>query len=627
LKPEGKGLIARVAADALRSHPPFDRMGEAALEWIGARASLAYFHKGEEIVGPSSGEVDRLHIVKQGTVHVRASAGLPREELTDLVHGPGECFPVGAILGRRATAYHYVAAGDVFTYELLEPDVRRLLDASPAFRAFCTDHLAALVDQSRRVLRAQAGEKVLDEGRLMVPLREICKSPAVSCTARTSIREALRTMRERRVGSMVVVDERRAPIGIVTNVDVLERVTLPEKPLDAPIGEIMSAPTESLDAAAPAYEAAQAMARRGIRHLVVVEDGKLFGVISERDLYALQRASVGGAAKAIRRAGDFAALAAAAGEVRELTGKLLAQGMDAAHLGSLISSLNDALVQSALRIAEARHRLAGRYCWLAFGSEGRCEQTLATDQDNGLILEEDANPAAFGKFAAEVNDALAECGFPRCKGGVMAGNPRWCLKLSQWRATFADWIQNPVPDALLNAAIFFDLRSVGGEPQFAGDLRDDILARSAGNPAFLRAMTDNALRSRPALGLLGGFETAAVGDFRGTVDLKGSGSRIFVDAARVWSLARRLPQTATTERLQASAQAGALPGDEAAAAAESFRVIQALRLRHQFFESPPAGAENRIDPASLNAVDRRLLKEALRHAGRLQQRLRLDFAL
>jgi CBS domain-containing protein len=79
--------------------------------------------------------------------------------------------------------------------------------------------------------------------------------------------------------------------------------------------------------------------------------------------------------------------------------------------------------------------------------------------------------------------------------------------------------------------------------------------------------------------------------------------------------------------LQASAQAGALPGDEAAAAAESFRVIQALRLRHQFFESPPAGAENRIDPASLNAVDRRLLKEALRHAGRLQQRLRLDFAL
>lgn len=619
MKGEGQGVIARVVADALRAHPPFDRMGEAALEWIGERASLAYFPAGEEIVGPSSGVIDRLRIVRQGAVQVRAAAQLPREELADLVHGPGECFPVAALLGRRATAYHYVAAGDVFAYELAEPDVRRLFDSSPAFRAFCTDHLAALVEQSRRVLRAQAGEQVLDEGRLMAPLREICTTPAVACAPGTPIREALRTMRERRVGSMVVVDERRAPLGIVTTVDVLERVTLPEKPLDAPITEVMSAPPQTLDAAAPAYEAAQVMARRGIRHVVVVDDGKLFGVISERDLYALQRASVGRVAKAIRRARDVAALAAAAREVRELTGQLLAQGMDAAHLAALISSLNDALVQGALRIGEARHRLAGRYCWLAFGSEGRSEQTLATDQDNGLVLEDDAGRPAFLKFAAEVNAALAACGFPLCKGGVMAGNARWCLSLAQWRATFADWIHNPLPEALLNAAIFFDLRSVGGEGRFAGQLREDILARSAGSPAFLRAMAENALHSRPPLGLLGGLQ--------GTIDLKGGGSRIFVDAARVWALARRLPATATTERLQAAAQCGALPGEESIDAVQSFRAIQGLRLRHQFFQRPAPGSENRVDPDSLSALDRRLLREALRHASRLQTRLRLDFAL
>ena len=616
---EGTGLVARVAVQALRPHPPFDAMGEETLEWIGERASLAYFRDGEEIVGPTSGVVSRLHVVRQGVVQLRASAELPREELDDLVHGPGECFPIEALLGRRATAYHYVASGDVFTYELTEADVRALIDASPPFRAYCTDRLAALVEQARRVLRTQAGEKVLEEGRLLAPLRQLCRGPAVACGPESSVREALRTMRERRVGSMVVTDGRRVPIGIVTQVDLLERVMLPEKSLDVPVGEVMTRSPQSLDAGAPAYVAAQIMARRGIRHIVVVQDGRLFGVVSERDLYALQRASAGRAAKAIRHAADVAQLAAAARDVRELSGQLLAQGIDAAHLTALLSSLNDALVQAALHLSSAGHALPGRYCWVAFGSEGRAEQTLATDQDNGLILEDGLDRRPFLAFAAQANETLAACGFPLCKGGVMAGNARWCLELARWRAVFSDWMRNPVPNALLDASIFFDLRPLAGETQFAAALRDDILSLAGRQPAFLRAMAENALQARPALGLLGGLDT--------TLDLKGAGSRIFVDAARVWALARGVPETSTHERLLGAARAGALPHDEALAASQSFHVIQALRLRHQCLQEPEPGAENRVAAASLGAVDRRVLQEALRHAGRLQQRLRLDFAL
>ena len=616
---EGTGLVVRAAVQALRPHPPFDAMGEEALAWVGERVSLAYFRDGEEIVGPASGVVDRLYIVRQGVVKLRASAELPVEELDDLVHGPGECFPVGALLGRRATAYHHVAAGDVFTYELAEADVRTLIDASPPFRAFCTDRLAALVDQARRVLRAQAGEKVLEEGRLLTPLRRLCRGPAVACDADTSVREALRTMRARRVGSMIVIDGRRVPIGIVTQVDLLERVTLPGKSLDVPLGEVMTRPPEMLDAGAPAYAAAQVMAARGIRHIVVVQDGRLFGVVSERDLYALQRASAGRAAKSIRHAADVPQLAAAAREVRELAGQLLAQGVDAPHLTALVSSLNDALVQAALRLAAAGRALHGRYCWVAFGSEGRAEQTLATDQDNGLILEDGRDRQPFLAFAAQANEILAASGFPLCKGGVMAGNPRWCLELARWRATFGDWIRNPLPEALLDASIFFDLRPLAGEVQFAGALRDEILALAARHPAFLRAMAGNALQARPALGLLGGLDTI--------VDLKGAGSRIFVDAARVFALARGVPETSTPERLLGASHAGALPQDEALAASQSFQVIQALRLRHQCLQNPEPGAENRVAAGSLGVVDRRVLQEALRHAERLQQRLRLDFAL
>jgi CBS domain-containing protein len=623
LKPEGTAAVARIAADTLRPHPPFNAMSEEALGWIGARANLAYFHEGEEIVGPAGGPVTALHIVKQGVVQARASKELPSEDLADLVHGPGECFPVGALLGRRPTAYHYVASGDVFTYELAEADVRHLFDASPPFRAFCTDHLAALLEQSRRVLRAHAGERLLDEGRLIAPLREVCSSPAVSCTPATPVREALHTMRERRIGSVVIADPDGSPLGIFTNVDVLERVALAERTLDTPMADVMSAPVAALEATAPAYAAAQLMAERGIRHVVVVEEGRLHGIVSERDLFALQRISAGKVAKAIRAARGIDELVAAAAGVRELTGRLLAGGVDAAHLTPLISSLNDALARAAIGLEARRHRIAGRYCWLAFGSEGRSEQTLATDQDNGLILEEGAARAPFLHFALEVNHVLDRCGFPLCKGGVMASNERWCLPLSEWRATFADWIRNPVPGALLGAGIFFDFRALAGETDFARELRDMLLEHCADNRAFLRAMAANALDVRPPVGLLGGFETRE----DGTLNLKTGGTRIFVDAARVWSLARRLPQTGTAERLAALSQAGGLPREEASSAAQAFHAVQALRLRHQYFDAPAPGSENSIDPERLTSVERRVLKEAFRLAGRLQQRLRLDFAL
>jgi CBS domain-containing protein len=141
-------------------------------------------------------------------------------------------------------------------------------------------------------------------------------------------------------------------------------------------------------------------------------------------------------------------------------------------------------------------------------------------------------------------------------------------------------------------------------------------------------MAENALRSRPPLGLLHDFTTDGSEAFPGTLDLKGNGARPFVDGARALALAHRLPATSTAARLRGAAAAGALPQAEAAALVEGFHYIQSLRLRRQYLESDfAAGAENRIDPARLNAMDRRILKAAFRQASILQERLKLDYDL
>jgi CBS domain-containing protein len=116
--------------------------------------------------------------------------------------------------------------------------------------------------------------------------------------------------------------------------------------------------------------------------------------------------------------------------------------------------------------------------------------------------------------------------------------------------------------------------------------------------------------------------------FPGTLDLKGYGVRPIVDGARVLALAHGLPATSTAARLRGAAAAGALPTEEAAALVDAFHYIQTLRLRRQYLESGiEPGAENRIDPERLNAIDRRILKEAFRQASVLQERLKLDYGL
>ena len=567
-------------------------MEAAALEFLARHLALGYHARGGLIVGPEAGAVDRLYIVKQGAV--RGSGGS-----ADVLYGPGECFPLSALVGRRATVYTYRAEADTFCWELGAGRFHELLERSARFRAFSTERLAQLVERSHRALRAEAAESSLDGAGMLAPLKSVLRRSAVSCTENFTLGEAIGRMHAERVGSIVIIDAAGVPAGIFTTVDVLESVAA-GAPLDAPIASRMTPRPVTLEEKATLADAALAMARHGFRHVVVTRDGRLSGVVSERDLFALQRLGLRRTVERIRGASRLEQLVEAARDIRSLTRHLLAQGVAAAPLTAVISALNDALTRRVIELAARKRALPGAWCWLALGSEGRMEQTLVTDQDNALIIE--MEKAAFLAFADQVNRDLDACGFPLCKGDIMARNPRWCLTLEDWRSQFDGWIRNTDPQALLNASIFFDFRALAGEARLAGELRDVVLAQTKANRAFCRTMAQAALQTRPPLGLLADFSAAEL-------DLKGLGARPFVDAARVLGLAAGSPETGTAARLQDAREANA---------ADAFHFIQTLRLRFE---------RNRVRPGELNDIDRRVLKAAFRQAIVVQERLRLDFGL
>jgi CBS domain-containing protein len=491
-----------------------------------------------------------------------------------------------------------------------------------------------MAEQRDGLTQRMAGERQV----FAQPLRALVKRAPVTCEEQHSVARAASFMRAQDVGSVVIVDAQQRPCGILTTQDLVAVVA--EGGLDRPVHERMSRDLVSLPPQAFAYEAALAMTEHRIRHILVVDDGRLLGVVSERDLFALQRLGFGELTMEIRLADDIGALAGLALQVRSLAALLVEQGTAAEPLTLFISVLNDRLTRRVIEVVRRRHELEGiRWAWIAFGSEGRFEQTFSTDQDNGLVFatHEGMSPkrarVKLVPFAREVNEALDACGFPLCEGNIMASNPALCLTLDEWRTKMARWLGASVPQALLDASICFDLRPVYGDDALAGALRDWIVEHVRGHAAFLRLLARVATQAQPPLGRFGAFAPMDAPGAPHTLNLKANGARIFVDAARVLGLAQGLRETNTADRLRAFRDARGLPPAETDALIDAFYFIQGLRLRKQA-RAPEARAggrsaaedlANRVDPDELNAFAQSALKEAFRLARRLQSRILLDF--
>jgi len=630
------GAAATALADSvvrfLRQYPPFAQMEEEALQFIAARVALGYYPKGVVILDPANPTPQSFHIIQRGTVQFLPFNVAHSDDQHPVNMGPGECFSVSAMLENRPVIAPYTAAVDTFCYELPAADFPELLNRSPVFREFTTEFLASMLRESRRLIKLNFTASSGEQQTMNRTLRSLVTRVPVTCVPQTPLGDVLREMQSRKIGSMLVVNEEGHPVGIFTRHDVLDRVALANCDLSRPVSEVMTPDPQTLSAEASAYDAALLIADRGIRHIPVCDGARLVGVVTERDLFALQRVSVRGINRTVAGAQSVDELRKCAADIRRLARSMLGQGVSAEHMTLIISTLNDALVRQVLTIEAARFDLQGiRWSWLAFGSEGRYEQTISTDQDNGLIFESaavspDAIRGRLLPFAQAVNNALDVCGFPLCRGNIMAGNPHWCLSREEWRDRFNQWVANTDPQALLSAVIFFDFRSLHGDGELVQELRDHLTALTSGNSRFQRQLAAYALENKPPLGLISDFVTDDDDGVAGTIDLKKSGARLFTDAARVMALAAGTSHTNTVQRLRQSAARLQIPGNEIDSFVEAFYFLQTLRLRGQMASGEPAHP-NRVNPQSLNEVDRRILKESLRQLRKLQSRIALDYQL
>jgi CBS domain-containing protein len=605
----------------LRQWPPFQDMPEAEVDAALARCEQRYLEAGEVLLEPTQGPVDRLYLIRRGQVASRLG---PRDDAFH--YGAGDLLPIDALLGRRAVRATYTATSDVFVLTLSATEVDGLAARSPVFADFLRDRVSTLLEKSRRALQESLTSQVLAEQGMETTLGSLIRGRPVQCAPDAPLGAALKDMETQQVGSVMVTGPQGVPLGILTRHDLPRLVLDSGFDLQRPIAQFMRQPVRSLDALDTAQDAALLMSQYGFRHVPVTREGRLVGMVSERDLFALQRGSLQQVSTAIRRAQDLGALQAAAAGIRSFAQRLLAQGVQARQTTQLISHLNDLLTQQLLS-CEARD--AGvdlqRLCWVALGSEGRGEQTIATDQDNALVLPDATDPAErerLRRWADGVNRALDACGYPLCRGGVMAGQEAYCLSQGEWINKLAHWIEHGSPQDLLQASIVFDMRSVAGDPGLLAPLLSRVVDRVSTTPRFLHQMAVNALTRRPPLDWRG----EASADEAGGVDLKLQATALFVDAARILGLAHGVTAAGTRERLQAAGQALGLQTREYDSWIGAFEFLQGLRLRLQVTPGHSGSDNPNWMPIDrLSDIDRRILAASLREAKRLQQRLALDY--
>ncbi len=601
--------------DFLAEHAPFAAVPRADLEALSRRLTVRYARRGTRLMSVGRGN-DEVFVVRSGAVQITDDNG-------SLVARGGEGTGFGTTaLGGAPSRFDVEAIEDSLLLVLAADVFHALAEQHPAVHEYFSEQRDARLRHALQTF-PQADRRA---AVLQTRLRDLIRREPITTSPDVSIRQAAQLMAHQQVSSLLVV-ERGQLVGIVTDRDLRTRVLAAGRDTSEPIRAIM---TERPIVAEPddlAMELILQMTSRNIHHMPVV-DGMTscapLGMLTSTDLMRLERANPIHLVGDIAKAKDLDALVTLSQRLPRIVEQLVHEDATADGIGRIVTAVGDAIEKRLILLAEEQLGPApAAYAWIVLGSQARLEQGPGSDQDNALVLADDSTPdhaPYFEALARYVVDGLVACGFPRCPGDIMATNPEWRQPLQEWKRRFARWVKEPVPDAILRSAIFFDMRLLHGERRFVDELQQQVAESAPGSGRFLAHLARNAALNEPPLGFFRGFVLERKGEHKDTLDLKRGGFHAIVEIARVQALSRGLPQVNTQSRIAAVAGAGALSPETAADLHDAFEFIRYVRLTHQARQIRAGQApDNFVSPDELSSFEKRHLRDAFQIVRSAQQ--------
>ena len=445
-----------------------------------------------------------------------------------------------------------------------------------------------------------------------------------NCSHNAPISEAIKIMTSNDCNAILVLGSKGEEIGFITDRDLRERVFAPSVGLDEPVYKVMSSPIYTISPTSTIYEALVKFRKKKIRRLVVKHaDNTIAGILTIDDIFDASYTNFLFFIQNIENADSVNKISQYRDQLLILIRSLIEYKTNIQNITNFITLIADAITKRIIELAIIETgEPPAKFTFITMGSEGREEQTLATDQDNAIIYE-DVSPDKdeetkkyFNRLGEIICDNLALAGYRYCKGNIMAKNNKWCQPYSTWKRYFTDWVTTSNPQDLLDIKIFFDLRHVYGDDELSAQLQNHIHHITASFNTFFIFMSESVLN----INIPDNMQK-----LKSPVDIKLLLLPV-VDYARLYTIKHKLNETNTYRRLEAINDKGVLSNLVYKSISFCYNFLMQLRLKHQI-ECYDANVEidNVINPANLTDVDKQMLKSYFDVLEDLRNKISFDF--
>jgi CBS domain-containing protein len=590
------------------ANAPFDRLTSQEVETLRAALDIAYFRPGETIIAQNA-PAGALFVVIKGTVEERDSG-----DLLALL-GPKDSFDSRALVHGKS-GHAFAAREETLCYTCPKGVILSLIQSNPRFASFFYREISHKLDELAR------DEEERRYGSLMrARVAELFLHPPAFIDASDSIEAAGHLMRDIHSNALFVRDGER--IGIITGMNLSKAVVLRRQPIETPVRELAHFDVVTMRPDDFVSSALVLMTKRNKRRVAVHDGEQYVGILEDIDLLGFLAASAQIVAGRIDRASSKDDLVIAARETDAQVRALRRQGVKVEVIGEVVSDLNGRLFSRLFEMI-APDELRTGSCLVVMGSEGRGEQTMRTDQDNGLILAGPVDDATLDAFRTDFSGTLADFGFPPCFGDVMVRNPAWSKPLFDYLADFRRWVALPDEASHMNMAIFYDARAVGGNTQLLTTAKAALIEVVRGEQAYLAHFAHAVEAFATPIGLFNNLVTSeGKGD---ALDLKKGGIFPIVHGIRSLAIEHGLLETATDKRIARLCELGVMQTDFGRELSQAFHFLLTLRLDGQLAAS--AGTSGTlVRPSSLSSMERDLLRDAFRLVKQFRGLIRHHFNL
>lgn len=614
---------------------PFSFLPEKELEHVVANLSMVSHPKGALLFRQGATRLGYLYILQKG-VSERFYERDGRKTMLDIL-SEGDLYGGISMLVNDGLAVRSLEVTEDSNFYILPKKIFLQLCADYAeFSEFFTDTFGKrMLDKSYAAIIARSATPPEEGVQLFhLSVGQLHNTAPIFGSPEMTIQQAALKMRQEKSTYVIIPGSKSHSAGILTDSDLAYKVIASGYDIRRRAVEIMSSPLITVSEQAMVFEALMSMMQHSIKHLAVIDaKGRMIGIFSNRELISAQGQSPIFLLHNVAKAESLEEIVAQHQRLPRLVKDLISNGAEARHVNRLISTLSDAILKKVIGfVLQEMGPPPIAFAFMIMGSEGRSEQTLKTDQDNAIIIddveEEELGKARpyFQELGQKVCAMLAQAGYALCRGDVMAQNPRWCQPLSVWKAYFIQWIHAAQPEDLLQASIFFDFRGAYGELRLVDDLRNHLYSAIGRWSGFLRYMTDNALNFKPPLGFFRNFVVESKGEHRDALDIK-SAMMPIVDFARIYSLKNGVVAANTLDRLHELCLKQVISREEHDELEKAYSFLMQLRFVRQVTavleqKAPP---DNFINPKRLTRIEQTMLKEIFKRIEKFQAKMNFDF--